>query len=196
MQGIWKIWLKLQKFVKGDICDKELVLDLLSNCDAIINFAAESHVDRSIESPDIFIQTNVNGTVNLLNCARAKKIERFIQISTDEVYGSIKEGYFTETTPISPNSPYSSSKASADLFVQAYFKTYGLPALITRCSNNYGPYQYPEKLIPFFRIVDSCFLCSYYNGYLSRCIRIFLEIGPVLFKPFKPVYKDRISLYT
>ena len=125
-------------FVKGDICDKELVLDLLSNCDAIINFAAESHVDRSIESPDIFIQTNVNGTVNLLNCARAKKIERFIQISTDEVYGSIKEGYFTETTPISPNSPYSSSKASADLFVQAYFKTYGLPALITRCSNNYG----------------------------------------------------------
>lgn len=153
-------------FVKGDICDKELVLDLLSDCDAIINFAAESHVDRSIESPDIFIQTNVNGTVNLLNCARAKKIERFIQISTDEVYGSIKEGYFTETTPISPNSPYSSSKASADLFVQAYFKTYGLPALITRCSNNYGPYQYPEKLIPFFitRLLDNKKVPVYGDG--------------------------------
>ena len=153
-------------FVKGDICDKELVLDLLSNCDAIINFAAESHVDRSIESPDIFIQTNVNGTVNLLNCARAKKIERFIQISTDEVYGSIKEGYFTETTPISPNSPYSSSKASADLFVQANFKTYGLPALITRCSNNYGPYQYPEKLIPFFitRLLDNKKVPVYGDG--------------------------------
>ncbi len=153
-------------FVKGDICDKELVLDLLSNCDAIINFAAESHVDRSIESPDIFIQTNVNGTVNLLNCAIAKKIERFIQISTDEVYGSIKEGYFTETTPISPNSPYSSSKASADLFVQAYFKTYGLPALITRCSNNYGPYQYPEKLIPFFitRLLDNKKVPVYGDG--------------------------------
>ncbi len=153
-------------FVKGDICDKELVLDLLSNCDAIINFAAASHVDRSIESPDIFIQTNVNGTVNLLNCARAKKIERFIQISTDEVYGSIKEGYFTETTPISPNSPYSSSKASADLFVQAYFKTYGLPALITRCSNNYGPYQYPEKLIPFFitRLLDNKKVPVYGDG--------------------------------
>lgn len=153
-------------FVKGDICDKELVLDLLSDCDTIINFAAESHVDRSIESPDIFIQTNVNGTVNLLNCARAKKIERFIQISTDEVYGSIKEGYFTETTPISPNSPYSSSKASADLFVQAYFKTYGLPALITRCSNNYGPYQYPEKLIPFFitRLLDNKKVPVYGDG--------------------------------
>ena len=153
-------------FVKGDICDKELVLDLLSNCDAIINFAAASHVDRSIESPDIFIQTNVNGTVNLLNCARAKKIERFIQISTDEVYGSIKEGYFTETTPISPNSPYSSSKASADLFVQAYFKTYGLPALITRCSNNYGPYQYTEKLIPFFitRLLDNKKVPVYGDG--------------------------------
>lgn len=153
-------------FVKGDICDKELVLDLLSDCDAIINFAAESHVDRSIESPDIFIQTNVNGTVNLLNCAKIRKIKRFIQISTDEVYGSIKEGYFTETTPISPNSPYSSSKASADLFVQAYFKTYGLPALITRCSNNYGPYQYPEKLIPFFitRLLDNKTVPVYGDG--------------------------------
>ncbi len=141
---------KNYKFIKGDICDKNLVLDILDDCDAIINFAAESHVDKSIETPDIFLQTNVNGTVNLLNCALKKKIQRYVQISTDEVYGSIDKGYFTETTPIAPNSPYSTSKASADLFTYAYFKTFNLPAIITRCSNNYGPYQYPEKLIPFF----------------------------------------------
>lgn len=101
-------------FIKGDICDRALVLDILSDCDAIINFAAESHVDRSIETPEVFVQTNVLGTVNLLNCAKTKRIKRFLQISTDEVYGSIEKGYFTETTPIAPNSPYSSSKASAD----------------------------------------------------------------------------------
>ncbi len=137
-------------FIKGDISDKELVLDLTKDCDAIINFAAESHVDRSIVSPNIFVETNVGGTVNLLNCAKINKVERYVQISTDEVYGSIKEGYFYETTPINPNSPYSASKASADMFVMAYHKTYGLPVVITRCSNNFGPYQYPEKLIPFF----------------------------------------------
>lgn len=137
-------------FVKGDISDKELVLDITKDCDAIINFAAESHVDRSIVSPNIFVETNVGGTVNLLNCAKINKIEKYLQISTDEVYGSIKEGYFYETTPINPNSPYSASKASADMFVMAYHKTYGLPVVITRCSNNFGPYQYPEKLIPFF----------------------------------------------
>ena len=137
-------------FIKGDICDRALVLDILSDCDAIINFAAESHVDRSIETPEVCVQTNVLGTVNLLNCAKTKRIKRFLQISTDEVYGSIEKGYFTETTPIAPNSPYSSSKASADLFVQAYFKTYSMDTIITRCSNNFGPCQYPEKLIPFF----------------------------------------------
>lgn len=141
---------KNYSFIKGDICDQALVLDILENCDAIINFAAESHVDRSIEAPEIFVQTNILGTVNLLNCAKEKGIERFVQISTDEVYGSIENGYFTETTPIAPNSPYSSSKASADLMTQAYFKTYGINTIITRCSNNFGPYQYPEKLIPFF----------------------------------------------
>lgn len=141
---------KNYSFIKGDICDKNLVSNILKDCDTVINFAAESHVDRSIETPEIFLQTNVQGTLNLLNCALKKGIQKFIQISTDEVYGSIKEGYFTESTPISPNSPYSASKASADLFALAYFKTYGLPVIITRCSNNYGPYQYPEKLIPFF----------------------------------------------
>ena len=137
-------------FVKGDISDKELVLDITKDYDAIINFAAESHVDRSIVSPNIFVETNVGGTVNLLNCAKINKIEKYLQVSTDEVYGSIKEGYFYETTPVNPNSPYSASKASADMFVMAYHKTYGLPVVITRCSNNFGPYQYPEKLIPFF----------------------------------------------
>jgi len=138
-------------FVHGDICNKELVNDLVKQVDAIVNFAAESHVDRSITGPEIFIETNVKGTLNLLQAARINGIQRYLQVSTDEVYGSLgKTGYFTESTNIAPNSPYSASKASADLLVRAYFETYGMPNLITRCSNNYGPYQYPEKLIPFF----------------------------------------------
>lgn len=138
-------------FVHGNICDKNLVRELVSKVDWVINFAAESHVDRSISSPEIFVQTNVLGTQNLLHAALESKIEKYLQISTDEVYGELEEsGYFVETTPLAPNSPYSASKASADLLVRAYFETYGLPVLITRCSNNYGPYQYPEKLIPFF----------------------------------------------
>ena len=138
-------------FVHGDIGDKELVNDLVGQVDAIVNFAAESHVDRSIAGPEIFIETNVKGTLNLLQAARINKTGRYLQVSTDEVYGSLgPTGYFTETTNIAPNSPYSASKASADLLVRAYFETYGMPNLITRCSNNYGPYQYPEKLIPFF----------------------------------------------
>ena len=139
------------KFVKGNINDKELVNSIVQNCDAIINFAAESHVDRSISGPEIFIDTNVKGTLTLLQAAKEFKIDRYLQVSTDEVYGTLgKDGYFYETTPLSPNSPYSASKASADLLVKAYFETYKTPILITRCSNNYGPYQYPEKLIPFF----------------------------------------------
>jgi len=139
------------KFVHGDICDKKLVGELISQVDACLNFAAETHVDRSITGPDIFINTNVNGTQNLLYLAKELKLERFVQVSTDEVYGSLgATGYFTENTPLSPNSPYSASKAAADLLVRAYFKTYNSPVLITRCSNNYGPYQYPEKLIPLF----------------------------------------------
>ncbi len=139
------------KFVHGNICDKELVKELVNQVDAVVNFAAESHVDRSITGPEIFIETNVKGTLNLLQAAKEAKIERFLQISTDEVYGTLgKDGYFYETTPLAPNSPYSASKASADLLVRAYYETYKMPVLNTRCSNNYGPYQYPEKLIPFF----------------------------------------------
>ena len=138
-------------FVKGNICDKNLIVELTKNVDAIINFAAETHVDNSISNPNIFIETNVVGTLNLLEATKNNKVERYLQVSTDEVYGSLgKDGYFTERTPISPNSPYSASKASADMLVRAYNKTYNVPTLITRCSNNYGPYQYPEKLIPFF----------------------------------------------
>lgn len=140
-------------FVKGDICDNLLVDRLVSenSIDIIINFAAESHVDRSIINPDIFVRTNVLGTQNLLEIAKKYKIEKFFQISTDEVYGSLgATGYFTEETPLSPNSPYSASKAGADLLVLSYHHTFGLNVNITRCSNNYGPYQFPEKLIPLF----------------------------------------------
>ncbi|MDR3125148.1 MAG: dTDP-glucose 4,6-dehydratase [Endomicrobium sp.] len=139
------------KFVRGNVCDKELVQELVKGVNVIVNFAAESHVDRSITGPEIFINTNIKGTLNLLQAAKDVGIDRYLQVSTDEVYGSLGlQGYFYETTPLAPNSPYSASKASADMLVHAYFETYKLPTLITRCSNNYGPYQYPEKLIPFF----------------------------------------------
>lgn len=139
------------RFVRGNICNFELVSMIMENVDAVINFAAESHVDRSITGPEIFVETNIKGTLNLLQCAKQSNVPRYIQISTDEVYGTLGEtGYFTEDTPLAPNSPYSASKASADLLVRSYFETYKMPVIITRCSNNYGPYQYPEKLIPFF----------------------------------------------
>ncbi|MBU1087126.1 MAG: dTDP-glucose 4,6-dehydratase [Candidatus Omnitrophica bacterium] len=139
------------KFFKGNICDSSLVSEIIKNekIDCIINFAAESHVDRSILDASIFVQTNVLGTQTLLESARKTEIKRYIQISTDEVYGSLgAEGYFTETTPIAPNSPYSASKAGGDLLVRSYVETYNFPALIMRCSNNYGPFQFPEKFIP------------------------------------------------
>lgn len=139
------------KFIKGDICDALLIDKILDEhkIDAIINFAAESHVDRSIRAPKAFLETNVKGTLTLLEAARDRNIERFIQISTDEVYGSLgPEGKFSEDTPLSPNSPYSASKAAADHLVKAFGHTWGLKYNITRCSNNYGPYQFPEKLIP------------------------------------------------
>ncbi|TGE39730.1 dTDP-glucose 4,6-dehydratase [Desulfosporosinus fructosivorans] len=148
------------RFVQADIGDREAMQTLFekNEIDYVINFAAESHVDRSIVEPDIFVKTNVMGTVNLLNVAKQawlvgddlyKEGVKFLQVSTDEVYGSLgAEGFFTETNPLDPHSPYSSSKASADLFVNAYADTYKLPVNITRCSNNYGPYQFPEKLIP------------------------------------------------
>lgn len=139
------------KFVHGNICDKKLVRELIAESDCVLNFAAESHVDRSITGPEIFVETNVQGTLNLLQASKELGVERFLQVSTDEVYGTLgKDGYFYETTPLAPNSPYSASKASADLLVRAYYETYKMPVLNTRCSNNYGPYQYPEKLIPFF----------------------------------------------
>lgn len=142
---------KNYRFVHGNICDKKLVRELLQEVDFVINFAAETHVDNSIKNPEIFIETNIQGTLNLLQSCEEIGIQKYLQISTDEVYGTLENsGYFYETTPLTPNSPYSASKAGADLLVRAYGKTYGLPVLITRCSNNYGPYQYPEKLIPFF----------------------------------------------
>ena len=145
---------KYYKFVKGDICDGEKVKEVLvkNEIDTIVNFAAESHVDRSILGAREFVVTNVVGTQTLLDNAKDLKIEKYLQVSTDEVYGSLpedrKELKFTESTPITTNSPYSASKASADLLCNSYFHTHKLPVLITRCSNNYGPYQFPEKLIP------------------------------------------------
>ena len=139
------------EFIYGNINDKNLVRDLIKQVDCVVNFAAETHVDNSIKNPEIFIETNVSGTLNLLQACKEIGIEKFIQISTDEVYGTLgKTGYFDENSPLAPNNPYSASKASADMLVRAYYKTYNLPAIITRCTNNYGPYQYPEKLIPYF----------------------------------------------
>ena len=138
-------------FVKGNIVNRELVSHLVHefNIDHIVNFAAESHVDRSILHPDVFVETNVQGTLALLDVAKREGVEKFLQVSTDEVYGTLgATGYFTEESPLQPNSPYSASKASADMIVRSYFETYGYNVNITRCSNNYGPYQFPEKLIP------------------------------------------------
>lgn len=140
------------QFVRGDIADPQTVEGVLrQGVDAVVNFAAESHVDRSIEDPGIFIHSNVLGTQVLLNAIRKYPVDRFVQISTDEVYGSLgPTGFFTEKTPLAPNSPYSACKAAADLLVRAWYETYRLPVMITRCSNNYGPYQFPEKVIPLF----------------------------------------------
>ncbi|WP_217560481.1 dTDP-glucose 4,6-dehydratase [Paenibacillus sp. GbtcB18] len=137
-------------FIHADITDRAFVSSVFEQkIDVVVNFAAESHVDRSIVQPDIFVNTNVLGTQVLLDAARSHKVTKFIQVSTDEVYGSLGEtGLFSETSPLSANSPYSASKAGADLLVRAYHETFGLPVNITRCSNNYGPYQFPEKLIP------------------------------------------------
>lgn len=139
-------------FIRGDIADPQAVASALDEqrIDAVVNFAAESHVDRSISDPAPFVTTNVLGTQNLLHAAKERGIQRFVHVSTDEVYGTLKadEPAFTEDNHLRPNSPYSASKASADLLVRAWWKTYGFPAVITRCSNNYGPYQFPEKLLP------------------------------------------------
>ena len=148
-------------FIKADVCDGEKMMEIFQmyDIDRVVHFAAESHVDRSIKNPDVFVKTNVLGTLNLLNAAKAawenedgsfKSDKKFLHVSTDEVYGSLDDdgGYFYETTPYDPHSPYSASKASSDFLVKSYMDTYGFPANITNCSNNYGPYQFPEKLIP------------------------------------------------
>ncbi len=137
-------------FLRGDICDRALVAEAMGDVDAVLNFAAESHVDRSILSPDEFVLTNVLGVNSLLKVAQEKGIERFIQISTDEVYGSIENGSFREEDTLTPSSPYSASKAGGDLLAYSYWVTYKFPVIITRSSNNFGPYQYPEKVIPLF----------------------------------------------
>lgn len=153
-------------FIQGDICDSKIINKIFKDyeIDYIVHFAAESHVDRSILEPEVFVKTNVLGTSNLLNCAKSywqgkdglwRSGVKFLQVSTDEVYGSLgKKGYFTETTPLNPHSPYSASKAGADLIVKAYYDTYKMPINITRCSNNYGPFQFPEKLIPL--LINNC----------------------------------------
>ncbi|WP_214858369.1 dTDP-glucose 4,6-dehydratase [Exiguobacterium sp. s191] len=138
-------------FVEGNITDRQLLDQLIQehDIDGIINFAAESHVDRSILNPEVFVETNIQGTLALLDAARKHNLKKYVQVSTDEVYGSLgAEGYFTEDTPLAPNSPYSASKAGADMLVRSYFETYGMDVNITRCSNNYGPFHFPEKLIP------------------------------------------------
>ena len=174
-------------FIKGDIRDRDLLQELFGDyqIDTVINFAAESHVDRSIEEPEVFLSTNVLGTQALLDtakkywkenaedkyCRNFKEGTKYIQISTDEVYGTLgKEGKFTETTPLAPNSPYSASKASADMLVRAYHETFGMPVNITRCSNNYGPYQFPEKLIPLMvhNVMENKSLPVYGDGLQIR----------------------------
>ena len=141
---------KRYKFVKGDITDSKVVEKLVKKSDCVVNFAAETHVDRSIKDPQAFIKTNIFGTYTLLEAVKKLGTKLYIQISTDEVYGSVTKGFSKETDPLEPNSPYSASKAGADLLARSYFVTYDLPVIITRSSNNFGPYQYPEKVIPLF----------------------------------------------
>ena len=137
-------------FVQGDVCDATLVRDVLPGVDAVVNFAAESHVDRSLVEPDAFLKTDVFGVFTLLEAVRELKIPRFLHISTDEVYGSVAEGSSSEQHPLRPSNPYSASKAAGDLLALSYWRTHGVPVVITRSSNNFGPYQYPEKVVPLF----------------------------------------------
>ena len=154
------------EFVEGDICNQELVNQLASRSDTVINFAAESHVDRSILGSRVFFETNVIGVQTLLDAARRNDIETFVQVSTDEVYGSIIEGSWPETDPLLPNSPYAASKASGDLICRSFFQTYGFDVRVTRSSNNYGPHQFPEKIIPLFitNLIDNLKIPIYGTG--------------------------------
>lgn len=158
------------EFVHGDICDADLLARIVPGHDVVINFAAESHVDRSIHGPSGFVRTNVLGAHAVFEAARQAGVRRLVQIGTDEVYGSIDEGAWTEDSPLLPNSPYSAAKAAAELLVRAYHTTYGMDVISTRCSNNYGPYQFPEKIIPLFttRIVDGRRVPLYGDGLNRR----------------------------
>lgn len=163
-------------FVHGDIAEPEDVRRAMEGCDAVVNFAAESHVDRSLMGADEFIRTNINGVSVLLTAARELGVSRFVQVSTDEVYGSIDEGAFTESDPIAPRNPYSASKASGELFARAHFETFGFPVIITRGSNTYGPRQYPEKVLPLFvtNALDAHALPLYGDG---RNVRDWLYVN-------------------
>lgn len=158
------------QFIHGDIRSFELVDKIMSQVDVVVHFAAESHVDRSILDPNEFVSTNVLGTNTLLNSAMRHEISKFVHISTDEIYGSIDEGSWTEVSPVEPNSPYSASKASSDLIALSYYKTFGFPVVVTRCSNNYGKYQFPEKLIPLAitNLIEGKSIPIYGDGLNSR----------------------------
>jgi dTDP-glucose 4,6-dehydratase len=163
------------ELVRGDICDGGLVDRLVDRADVVVHFAAESHVDRSIEHAADFVETNVRGTQTLLDAARRHPVSKFVHVSTDEVYGSIETGSWTEDEPLLPNSPYSASKASADLLARAYHRTHGVPVCTTRCSNNYGPYQHPEKVVPLFvtNLLDDLDVPLYGEG---RNVRDWLHV--------------------
>jgi len=163
-------------FVRGDVCDPDVVDQVMAGQDAVVHFAAESHVDRSIEGAGPFVTTNVLGTQVLLDAARRHGVGRFVQVSTDEVYGSIGEGSWTEDRPLAPNSPYSASKAGADLLALAHHRTHGLDVVVTRCTNNYGPYQFPEKVVPLFvtRLLDGKPVPLYGDG---RNVRDWLHVS-------------------
>jgi dTDP-glucose 4,6-dehydratase len=158
------------EFVHGDICDRPLLLDLLTGHDAVVHFAAESHVDRSLVSADAFMRTNVQGTQRLLSACAHRGVPRVVHVSTDEVYGSVEHGEWTEEHPLLPNSPYAASKAASDLVARAYGRTHGLNLSVTRCCNNYGPRQYPEKLVPLFvtRLLEGATVPLYGDGLQTR----------------------------
>ena len=153
-------------FVQGDVCDRDGLAEAMEGCDAVVHFAAESHVDRSIVGPDAFVRTNCGGSNVVCDTARMQEVDKVVQVSTDEVYGSVQEGSFAETDPLAPRSPYSASKAGADLIALAYHETFGLPVSVTRSSNNFGPYQHPEKLIPLFttNLLDGLVVPLYGDG--------------------------------
>jgi dTDP-glucose 4,6-dehydratase len=157
-------------FIRGDVCDGPLLADLVPGHDAVIHFAAESHVDRSLADSALFAMTNVVGTSTLLTACRDASVERVVHVSTDEVYGSIESGSWTEQSPLEPNSPYSASKAASDLFARAWWRSHGVPVSVTRCSNNYGPYQFPEKVIPRFvtNLLDGLDVPLYGDGHHVR----------------------------